>query len=384
MNHHIETEVIHAGQTPDPSTGAIMTPIFATSTYVQTSPGAHKGYEYSRTSNPTREALEKCLAALEAGERGFAFGSGMAAIATTLELLQPGDHIIASNDLYGGTYRLFENVRKKTAGLQFSFVDCTQPAHIEKALQKNTKMIWVETPSNPMLTIIDLSLIAMIAQKNNLIAVCDNTFATPILQKPLKIGFDIVVHSLTKYLNGHSDMIGGAIITREKNLAEKIAYLQNAVGSILGPFDSFLCLRGIKTLAVRMQKHCDNAFALAEWLTKQPFVNQVYYPGLPSHPQHAIAKKQMRQFGGMISVALKTNLSETKNSLSRFKIFALAESLGGVESLIEHPAIMTHASVPVETREKLGITDGFIRLSVGIESLDDLKEDILQAFSAKN
>lgn len=378
-NHHIETQVIHAGQHPDESTGAIMTPIFATSTYVQASPGAHKGYEYSRTSNPTRNALENCLAVLEKGSRGFAFASGMAAIGTLLELLQPGDHIIASHDLYGGTYRLFENVRKKTAGLQFTFVDCTEVSNIEKAIQKNTKMLWIETPSNPMLTLIDLEKTALIAKKYNLIAIADNTFATPMIQKPLDFGFDIVVHSLTKYLNGHSDMVGGAAITREKHLAEKIAYLQNAIGGILGPFDSFLALRGIKTLAVRMQRHCESAAQLAQWLSEHPKVNKVYYPGLSSHPQHALAKKQMRGFGGMISVELKTNLDETKKMLSRCTIFALAESLGGVESLIEHPAIMTHASIPAETRNKLGITDGFIRLSVGIESLDDLKADLQQA-----
>lgn len=378
-NHTIETQVIHAGQHPDESTGAIMTPIFATSTYVQESPGKHKGYEYSRTLNPTREALEKCVAVLENGSNGFAFASGMNAIATVLELLQPGDHVIASHDLYGGTYRLFENVRKKTAGLQFSFVDCTDTKNIENAIQKNTKMLWIETPSNPMLTLIDLEKAALIAKKNNLISVADNTFATPVIQKPLDFGFDIVVHSLTKYLNGHSDMIGGAVITREKNCAEKIQYLQNAVGGILGPFDSFLCLRGIKTLAVRMQRHCESALQLALFLSQHPRVNKVYYPGLSSHPQHALAKKQMHGFGGMISVELKTDLAETKNILSRFNIFALAESLGGVESLIEHPAIMTHASIPAETRKKLGITDGLIRLSVGIESLDDLKNDLMQA-----
>lgn len=379
MKPNIETAVIHAGQKPDPSTGAVMTPIFATSTYAQEAPGVYKGYEYSRTLNPTREALENCLATLEGGINGYAFASGMNAIATVLELLQPGDHIVASNDLYGGTYRLFENVRKKTAGLQFSFVDCTHADNIQNTIQKNTKMIWIETPSNPMLTVLDLRLIADLAKKNNIISVCDNTFATPMIQMPLHHGFNIVVHSLTKYLNGHSDMVGGAVIVREKNLAEKIQYLQNAVGGILGPFDSFLCLRGIKTLALRMNKHNENAMQLAEWLTHHPKINKVIYPGLISHPQHAIAKKQMCGFGGMISVELKTNLEETQKILSRFEIFTLAESLGGVESLIEHPAIMTHASVPAETRAKLGITDGFIRLSVGIESLVDLKNDVMQA-----
>lgn len=378
-NHHINTQVIHAGQHPDESTGAIMTPIFATSTYVQESPGVHKGYEYSRTLNPTRKALEDCLSALENGVRGFAFSSGLAAIGTVMELLQPGDHVIASNDLYGGTYRLFEHVRKRSAGLQFSFVDCTHPENVKNAIQKNTKMLWIETPSNPMLTLIDLALMADIAKKNNLISVCDNTFATPILQQPINAGFDIVVHSLTKYLNGHSDIIGGAVIAGDQEYAEKIGYLQNAVGSILGPFDSFLCLRGIKTLAVRMERHCDSAMQLAVFLSQHPKVNKVYYPGLTSHPQHALAKKQMHGFGGMISVELKMDLDETKKMLSRCKIFALAESLGGVESLIEHPGVMTHASIPLETRIKLGITDGFIRLSVGIESLDDLKNDLIQA-----
>lgn len=376
----IETAVIHAGQHPDPSTGAIMTPIFATSTYVQESPGVHKGYEYSRTQNPTREALENCLCLLENGIKGFAFASGMAAISAVLELLEPGDHIIASDDLYGGTYRFFQNVRTKNAGLQFSFIDCSDIKNIEATIQKNTKMIWVETPSNPMLKLIDLQSIADFAKKHHLISVADNTFATPIIQRPIDFGFDIVVHSLTKYLNGHSDMIGGAVIVNDKNIAEKTSYLQNAIGSILGPFDSFLALRGIKTLAVRMQRHQENAQQLAEWLSHHPLVNKVYYPGLSSHPQHVLAKKQMKGFGGMISVELKTNLEETKKIVSSCKIFSLAESLGGVESLIEHPAIMTHASVPKEMREKLGICDGFIRLSVGIESVDDLKSDLENAF----
>lgn len=375
----IETQVIHAGQHPDETTGAVMTPIYVTSTYAQSAPGKHKGYEYSRTQNPTREALEKCVAVLENGDRGFAFASGLAAISTILELLQPGDHVIASDDLYGGTYRLFENVRKISAGLQFSFVDCTDIKNIENALQKNTKMLWIETPSNPMLKIINLEKTAAFAQKNKLISVVDNTFATPIAQKPLDFGFDIVVHSLTKYLNGHSDMVGGLAVTKQKAHSEKIAYLQNAVGGILGPFDSFLALRGIKTLSVRMQRHAENAHALAEWLLTQKKVAHVIYPGLSSHPQHALAKKQMHNFGGMISVTLKTTLEETKNILSRCKVFTLAESLGGVESLIEHPAVMTHASLPPSAREKLGITDGFIRLSVGIESIDDLKADLVQA-----
>ena len=376
MTLHLDTLVIHAGQEPDPSTGAVMTPIYASSTYIQESPGKHKGYEYSRTGNPTRAALENCIAALECGNRGFAFTSGMAAIATILELLDSGDHIIASDDLYGGTYRLFENVRKHSAGLEFSFVDCADSSNIESKIQTNTKMLWIETPSNPMLKLIDLKSISEIAQKNNFISVSDNTFATPMLQKPLDFGLDIVVHSLTKYLNGHSDMIGGAVITKEKYLSDKIKYLQNAVGGILGPFDSFLALRGLKTLAVRMNRHCENALKLAEWLTTHPKVKRVIYPGLKNHPQHALAKTQMHHFGGMISVELTTDLDETKNILSHCKIFSLAESLGGVESLIEHPAVMTHASIPKSIREKLGITDGLIRLSVGIEALEDLKNDL--------
>lgn len=381
-NTSIETQVIHAGERPDPTTGAIMTPIYATSTYVQSAPGEHKGYEYSRSQNPTREALERCLATLENGAKGFAFASGLAAIGTVLETLNTGDHIIASDDLYGGTFRLFDAVRKRSAGLSFSFVDCTDPKNVESAIQSNTKMLWVETPSNPMLKLIDLEKMVSIARDHQLISVADNTFATPILQKPLDVGFDIVVHSLTKYLNGHSDIVGGAVIAKSKEIAEKIGYLQNAVGGILGPFDSFLALRGIKTLALRMQRHCDNAMQLAEWLTAHPRVKRVYYPGLDSHPQHQLAKKQMAGFGGMISVELKADLAATKKMLSNCQVFALAESLGGVESLIEHPAIMTHASVPVATRERLGITDGFIRLSVGVEAVDDLKADLEQAMAA--
>lgn len=378
-NTHIETQVIHAGERPDPTTGAIMTPIYATSTYVQAAPGEHKGYEYSRSQNPTREALERCLATLENGVKGFAFGSGLAAIGTVLELLNSGDHVIASDDLYGGTFRLFDAVRKRSAGLSFSFVDCTDPKNILDAIQPNTKMIWVETPSNPMLKLIDLEQIAHIAHDHHLLSVADNTFATPILQKPLDVGFDIVAHSLTKYLNGHSDVVGGAVIVKSTELAEKVGYLQNAVGGILGPFDSFLALRGIKTLALRMERHCDSAMKLAQWLSAHPKVKRVYYPGLENHPQHALAKKQMTGFGGMISLELKADLAATKKMLSSCQIFALAESLGGVESLIEHPAIMTHASVPAKTRERLGITDSFIRLSVGVEAVEDLKADLEQA-----
>lgn len=376
----LATRVIHAGQEPDPTTGAVMTPIYATSTYVQESPGKHKGYEYSRTKNPTRFAYEKCIADLESGSRGFAFASGMAAIATILEILQPNDHIIAMDDLYGGTYRLLERVRKRSAGLQVTFVDLSDPEKIAAAIRPSTKMIWVETPTNPMLKLADLRKIAEIAKKHHLVSVADNTFATPLIQRPLELGFDIVIHSATKYINGHSDVVGGiAVVGENTELADQIAFLQNSVGAIAGPFDSFLALRGVKTLAVRMDRHCHNAMELASWLEKHPKVARVIYPGLASHPQHPLAKQQMAQFGGMISVELKCNLQETMRVLERCHLFALAESLGGVESLIEHPAIMTHASVPREQREMLGITDGLIRLSVGIEALDDLRHELEDA-----
>lgn len=377
---NIATRVIHAGQSPDPTTGAVMTPIYATSTYVQESPGKHKGYEYSRTRNPTREAYEKCIADLESGQRGFAFASGMAAIGTILELLNPGDHVIAIDDVYGGTYRILERVRKRSAGLEVSFVDLCDVENLKSEIRPNTRMLWVETPTNPMLKIVDLKKLAAIAKQHNLIAVADNTFATPILQRPLELGFDIVMHSATKYINGHSDMVGGIVVVGENNhLSDQLAFLQNAVGSIAGPFDSFLALRGVKTLAIRMEHHCKNALELAQWLEKHPKVARVIYPGLPSHPQHQLAKEQMKHFGGMISAELKCNLNDTAKVLERCQLFALAESLGGVESLIEHPAIMTHASIPKEQREKLGIKDGLIRISVGIEALDDLKHDLNQA-----
>lgn len=378
--HDIATRVIHAGQTPDPSTGAVMTPIYATSTYVQQSPGQHKGYEYSRTQNPTRKAYEDCIADLESGHRGLAFASGMAAIGTVLELLKPGDHLIAMDDLYGGTYRILEKVRKRSAGLEISLVDMTNPKTIEDALQKNTKMLWVETPTNPMLKLVDLQQVSAIAKKHHLISVVDNTFATPILQRPIELGFDIVVHSATKYLNGHSDMVGGIVVVSDnKTLSDELAFLQNAVGAIAGPFDSFLALRGVKTLALRMEKHCQSAYELAHWLSAHPKIKRVIYPGLTSHPQHALAKTQMAAFGGMISAEVKGGLKDTVAMLERCRIFSLAESLGGVESLIEHPAIMTHASVPKEARERLGIQDGLIRLSVGIEALQDLKDDLQSA-----
>lgn len=381
-NLDLKTRVIHAGQTPDPSTGAVMQPIYATSTYVQESPGKHKGFEYSRTHNPTRFAYERCVADLESGKRGFAFASGMATTATILELLKPGDHVIACDDLYGGTYRLFENVRKNSAGIQFSFIDMSDPNAVSAAIRPETKMLWVETPTNPMLKLVDLAAMAKIAKQNKLIAVADNTFASPILQRPLELGFDIVVHSATKYLNGHSDVVNGiAVVGDNKELIDKITYLQNAVGAIAAPFDSFMVLRGIKTLALRMERHCNNAMELAQWLSQHPKVEYVYYPGLSCHPQYALAKKQMAMFGGMISMVLKTDLSGTVKFLERCELFALAESLGGVESLIEHPAIMTHAAVPKSQREKLGIKDSFVRLSVGIEAVEDLKHDLENALN---
>lgn len=377
---HLNTRVIHGGQTVDPTTGAVMPPIYQTSTYAQKSPGVHQGFEYSRSHNPTRYAYERCVANLESGERGFAFASGMAAIATTLELLNSGDHVVAMDDLYGGSYRLFENVRKRSSGLDFSFVDCTNLEKVRAAIKPNTKMLWVETPSNPMLKIVDLEKLSAVAKEFNLIAVADNTFATPMLQRPLECGFDIVVHSATKYLNGHSDVVSGVVVVGEnKKLQEQMTYLQNAVGAVAGPFDSFMVLRGIKTLALRMERHCESAIVLAEWLSEHPRVKKVIYPGLETHPQHTLAKKQMTAFGGMISVELNASANETCDILSRCKIFTLAESLGGVESLIEHPAIMTHASIPKVNREMLGITDGFIRISVGIEDVGDLENDLANA-----
>lgn len=380
--HQLATRVIHAGQSPDPTTGAVMAPIYATSTYVQESPGKHKGYEYSRTRNPTRDAYEQCVADLESGTRGFAFASGMAATGTVLELLGPNDHIIATDDLYGGTYRILDRVRKRSAGLQISFVDLSDIAKVKAAIRPETRMIWVETPTNPMLKLVDLEKIIPLAKKHRLISVVDNTFATPILQRPLELGFDIVVHSATKYLNGHSDMVGGiAIVGSNTELAEQMAFLQNAIGAIAGPFDSFLALRGVKTLSLRMERHCENALMLAMWLEQHPKIARVIYPGLISHPQHELAKKQMYYFGGMISVELKADLARTVKFLEHCQLFALAESLGGVESLIEHPAIMTHASIPVTQRELLGITDGLVRISVGIEAVEDLQNDLAEALS---
>jgi len=378
--HQFGTRAIHAGQEPDPTTGAVMQPIYATSTYAQSSPGVHKGYEYARTQNPTRMAFERCVADLENGVQGFAFASGLAASATILDALDSGSHVIALDDLYGGSYRLFERVRKRSAGLDFTFMDMTDPSTIESAIKPNTRMIWVESPSNPLLKLVDLAAVAAIARKHKLIAVADNTFATPYVQRPLDHGFDLVIHSVTKYLNGHSDMVGGMVVAREHGeLAEKLAFLHNAVGSILGPFDSFLAMRGLKTLHLRMREHCTSALAIAQWLSTHPKVERVIYPGLPSHPQHALAQRQMNGFGGMVTPILKGNLDDSRRFLERLKIFVCAESLGGVESLAEHPAIMTHASIPADIRRKLGISDSLVRLSVGVEDVADLRADIDQA-----
>ncbi|MDN3522600.1 cystathionine gamma-synthase [Halomonas ramblicola] len=377
--HRLATRAIHAGQAPDPSTGAIMTPIYATSTYVQASPGHHQGFEYSRSGNPTRLALERCMADLEGGTAGFAFASGMAATASVLELLDHGSHVIAMDDLYGGSYRLFQNVRRRSAGLDFSFVDLSLEDALDIALHDNSRMLWVESPSNPLLKLVDLERVAAFARDHGLISVMDNTFASPVLQRPLELGFDIVVHSTTKYLGGHSDIVGGVAVVADDELAERLAFLHNAVGGIAGPFESFLALRGLKTLVLRMRQHCENARALAAWLDAHPAVERVIYPGLASHPQHDLANRQMSDFGGMLSLVVRGGEPTARRVLERCRLFALAESLGGVESLIEHPGIMTHASVPAKTRERLGIEDGLIRLSVGLEDIDDLIADLDQA-----
>jgi len=377
------TRVIHGGQRPDPQTGAVMPPIYATSTYVQSSPGVHQGFDYARTRNPTRDALQASLANLEGGSAAFAFASGMAASATLLELLDAGSHIIAMHDLYGGSYRLFENVRRRSAGHQVAFLDLSDSATLESAIRPETRLLWVETPTNPLLKLVDLTAVARIAHRHGLLAVCDNTFATPFIQRPLEHGFDIVLHSTTKYLNGHSDAIGGAAIVRgDSDLAERIAYLQNAVGGVPGPFDSFLTLRGIKTLALRMERHCANALAIARFLEQHPAIEAVRYPGLASHPQHALARRQMSGgFGGIVTAVLRGGLAASRRALERCRVFALAESLGGVESLIEHPAMMTHASLPPQVRGSLGISDGLIRLSVGVEDVEDLIADLRHALS---
>jgi cystathionine gamma-lyase len=378
------TLCIHAGQAPDPVTGAVMPPISLSSTYAQRSPGEHAGYEYSRSQNPTRFAYERCVATLESGSRGYAFASGLAATATVLELLPAGSHVIASDDLYGGTRRLFSRVRERSAGLSFSFVDMRDPEQVRAALRPDTRLIWVETPTNPMLRLVDLAAIAGIAQAQGAIAAADNTFASPWIQRPLELGFDLVMHSATKYLNGHSDMVGGVVVVGERSeLIEQMRFLQNAVGAVAGPFDAYLALRGLKTLALRMQRHCENALDLAGWLERHPKIARVHYPGLASHPQHALARRQMaRGFGGMITIELRTDLAGARRFLKSTRLFALAESLGGVESLIEHPAIMTHASVPAEARAQLGISDSLCRLSVGVEDVDDLRADLDQALAA--
>ena len=381
--YRFATKAIHSGQDPDPSTGAVIGPIYATSTYAQETPGQFKGFDYSRTANPTRQSLEECMADLEGGSRAFAFASGMAATATVLELLDSGDHIISMDDLYGGTYRLFENVRKRSSNLDFSFVDLSNIETLKENLKPNTKMIWVESPSNPLLKIVDLKRVSAFARENNLLCVCDNTFCSPFVQRPLDLGFDIVVHSATKYLNGHSDVVGGVAICSDDNieLGERLGFLSNSVGSIMGPFDSFLVLRSLKTLSLRMKQHCESASEIARFLDAHGSVEKVYYPGLPGHVNHEVAASQMNGFGGMISVVVKGGLESATRFLENTRLFTLAESLGGVESLIEHPAIMTHASVPQEIRERLGIVDGLVRLSVGIEAIEDLMGDLEHALS---
>jgi cystathionine gamma-lyase len=373
------TRVIHAGQSPDPSTGAVMQPIYATSTYAQSSPGVHQGFEYSRTQNPTRMAWERCLADLESGSRGFAFASGMAAISTLLEILDAGSHIVAMDDLYGGTGRLFNRVRARSAGLRVTYADLAQPGALAEAIQPDTRMVWIETPTNPMLKIVDIAAVAAEARARGALVVVDNTFASPWGQRPLELGADVVMHSATKYLNGHSDVVGGVLAVRDAGLAEQLAFLQNSVGAVAGPFDSFLALRGVKTLALRMERHNASGLAVACWLEGRPEVERVIYPWLDSHPQHALARRQMAGGGGIVSFVIRGGIESARRFLEACRIFTLAESLGGVESLVNHPAIMTHASVPAETRARLGISDALIRLSVGIEDCDDLLADLEQA-----
>ncbi|WP_306391090.1 trans-sulfuration enzyme family protein [Telluria beijingensis] len=386
FKRHLATRVIHGGQAPEPATGAVMPPIFATSTFKQESPGVHKGLDYGRSHNPTRWALERCVADIEGGRAAFAFASGLAAIAAVLELLPAGSHIVAGDDMYGGTYRLFERVRRDSAGHTFSYVDLADPEALAAAIKPETRMVWVETPTNPMLKLADLTAIAGLCHARGIISVCDNTFASPIVQRPLEHGFDIVVHSTTKYMNGHSDVIGGVAVVgagdAQTGLAEKLGFIQNSVGAIQGPFDSFLVLRGIKTLALRVERSSANALLLASWLEQQPKVRKVYYPGLESHPQHALARRQMHGYGGIVSLDLDTDIDGARRFLEACEVFTLAESLGGVESLIEHPALMTHASIPPERRAELGIGDGLIRLSVGIEHVDDQREDLRRALAA--
>lgn len=384
---NFDTRAIHGGQYPDPLTGAVMVPIYATSTYRQQSPAVHQGYEYGRTHNPTRQAYERAIANLESGELGLAFGSGLAAMATLLDSLPQGSHIVASDDLYGGSYRLFERVRKQSAGLQVTYVDSSNAENVRAALRPDTRLIWIETPTNPLLKVSDLAAIAAIARAHpQALAVCDNTFSSPWSQRPLELGFDVVMHSATKYLNGHSDVISGVLVVageeRQAELREKLAFLQNAVGAVTGPFDSFLALRGLKTLALRMQRHNESAQQLAEWLQSSPKVRKVHYPGLESHPQYALQKRQARGGGGIISIQLDTDEAGARRFLERTRLFTLAESLGGVESLISLPALMTHASIPAEQRARLGITDGLVRISAGIEDVGDLRGDLAQALAA--
>lgn len=380
---HFETRAIHGGQELDPTTGAVMPPIYTTSTYAQKSPGEHQGFEYSRTQNPTRYAYERCVASLENGQRGFGFASGLAATSTILELLDSGDEVISMDDLYGGTFRLFDKVRKNSANLKFRYVDLTDLSALESAISTDTRMIWIETPTNPTLKIVDIEAVVNLAKDRNILVCVDNTFATPFNQNPLTLGADIVMHSATKYINGHSDMVGGiAVVGDNDELVEKMAFLQNSIGAVNGPFDAYLALRGLKTLAIRMERHNQSAMELANWLQQHPQVAKVVYPGLETHPQHQLAKKQMSAFGGMITIYLKGDLAKARTFLENVKLFALAESLGGVESLIEHPAIMTHASIPAEQREQLGISDTLVRISVGIENIEDLKADLDFALNA--
>ena len=382
--HHLATRVIHAGQSPDPSTGAVMTPIYATSTYAQESPGRHKGYDYARSINPTRSAYERCVADLESGTRGWAFASGLAAMSTALETIDSGSHVVVSDDLYGGTYRLFEKVRRRSANLDFTFIDMSDMGRVEAAFKPNTRMVWIETPSNPLLKLIDLAAVAQLARKHGAVSVSDNTFATPWIQRPIELGFDMVIHSATKYLNGHSDMVGGvAVVGDNTTLGDQMQFLQNSVGAIAGPFDSFLALRGLKTLALRMERHCENALELARWLEKEPKVREVKYPGLPKHPQHDLAKRQMGdRFGGMVTLILDTDLAGTRRFLENTHLFSLAESLGGVESLVNYPPIMTHGAIPEDQRIALGITESLVRLSVGVEDVEDLRDDLKTALAA--
>ncbi|MGX1746917.1 MULTISPECIES: cystathionine gamma-synthase [unclassified Brevundimonas] len=376
------TRAIHAGQQPDPTTGAVMTPIYATSTYAQESPGVNKGYEYARGKNPTREAFEGCIADLEGGVQAFGFGSGMAATSTALELLDAGSHIITGDDLYGGSWRLFERVRRRSMGLDFSYIDLTDLAAVEAAITEKTRMLWVETPTNPLMKLADIEALSKIAKAHKLILVVDNTFATPWSQQPLALGADVVMHSATKYLNGHSDIVGGVLVAKDAEMAAQLKFLQNSIGGVMGPFDAFLANRGLKTLGLRMKAHNENALAVARWLEDRKGVAKVLYPGLVSHPQHELAARQMNgRFGGMVTLLIDGDLERTKRVLERVQVFTLAESLGGVESLVNHPAIMTHASVPKEVREAGGVTDNLIRLSVGVEDIDDLIADLDQAIA---